>query len=164
MDRRPVDTHTFCQIHFEIDIEMIGDLDAWSVSSLTIGAISDLIFNLGQQSILTQEVPTLLQKLNSQVLFDALYSWQWETGKWPYENEFSLSKFDVKLFNCLPLGTEIFDGEVAYLILNPNKSCRFIWRDYESRSIRERSVDFDYYLNQWDNVRATLISDTNEGA
>ena len=147
------DSHTFCQIDMQIGANEIGDRDAWSVVGLMIGAISDMEFMLSQQLLLNMDISMFLQRLSSQALFEALHSWQWTTGEWAYESDCSLSKYDAKLFNALPLGTEIFDGESAYLILTPGESSRFIWRDYASKSIQEQPVDFKQYLSQWNSTK-----------
>lgn len=47
------------------------------------------------------------------------------------------------------MGTELFDGEKAFLIYNSNNQSRLIWMDNLSKDICEILVDWESYLKQW---------------
>ncbi len=158
LDRNDNDSHTFCQIHFQICGHIIGDIEAWSVASLMVGSISDMLSILKKQSV-PVDIQEFLRQLDKNQLFDLL-----QTGK--LQNCHVAKKtllneiIDFSAFNCLPQATEIFDGERAYLIRISDNSCRLIWRDFISKEVMEEAVGFGEYLGKWELIKAELNGKT----
>lgn len=156
IERRLGHSHIFCQIFCKFDGSTIGNPDEWSIVGLTTGAISDMTSRLRRQTMLEKRSLAYLATLSTDDLFASLYSWQWRDGNWIHQKDCPLPDSSVDDFYALPIGTEIFDGENAYLVFVPGQLSRFVWRDYESKEINERLLDFDAYLNNWESVRTDL--------
>ena len=156
VEHRLGSSHVFCQVSCNIDGLTIGGPDAWSVVGLMAGAISDMTNCLMHQTSLEKKSLDYLARLSADDLFISFYSWQWEDGNWIYQKDCPLPDFSVDNFYALPIGTEVFDGENAYLVFIHGQLSRFIWRDYESKKINEQLLNFDAYLKKWDFVKADL--------
>lgn len=156
VERRLGSSHVFCQVSCNFDELTIGNPDEWSLVSLMTGAISDMTHRLRCQTSLEKKSLEYLARLSTDDLFVSLYSWQWGDGNWIYQKDCPLPDFIVDNFYALPIGTEVFDGENAYLVFIPGQLSRFVWRDYESKKINEQLLDFDAYLNKWESVRTDL--------
>lgn len=148
VDVTPNAPHNFCHISIETPEGVIENPGAWSIVNLVIGSIEDLIRNITAKKRYSELAPWF-SRIENQLLIDYFNEWQWGSGEWKNSNEpppVGLSAID---FFALPIGTELFDGEVAYLFKTSKSLSRLIWIDYETKDIKEISVDFDEYINSW---------------
>jgi hypothetical protein len=109
----------------------IGDSESWTVVELMSSSVNDMLQLLSGQ----RPEPTLFGAASE--VFDSLRVLR------------ESSPVIESMFFALPRSVECFDGEVAYLIRGQCGAGRFIWRDYNSRQIRERKIGFDEYLMDW---------------
>lgn len=157
IDRRPSSPHTFVQLSLRVHDVTFGDPDAWSLDGLVVGAVSRLTERLrAQRGEVSGAMRDFLRALSAEAVFEALHEWAWDTGDWPHEARCPSGGVEVNRFQALPLATEIFAGEHAYLVLEPEGLSRFVWRDPASKAVQERAIDGELYIHQWEALGAAL--------
>jgi hypothetical protein len=154
------DGKRFCKLTLSVGEDSLGNPGAWSMVRLMRGGVKDMLDALSRQAALVVDDKQFLSDLPSKALFDALYSWQWSSGEWAYESECPLTDFNSENFFALPLATEIFDREVAYIVSGSSGKSRFLWREYGSRLVREIELDLNDYLNEWNELCNKMANDS----
>lgn len=156
IDENSTDHRPFCQVELLLDGHSIGDPDAWAIGSLMKSATDDMIRRLALQENVRQNALDHLYTLPSQDLFLYLYEWQWGRGIGELANNAVFAGITPNVLFALPIGTECFDGECAYLISGAAQHGRFIWRDFETKEIFEVHIDKHRYLQQWQSLASRL--------
>lgn len=150
IDRRPSEERAFVQLTLRIGDAAFGDPDAWALGETVARAVGDLIGDLGEQADgIAPPSGDFLRRIEPASLHAALHDWGWGSGEWRYEEDCPLGDLRPDCLLALPEGTEIFDGDSAFLVLNPGGAARLVWRERGSSAIRERAIDGDLYLRQW---------------
>lgn len=147
----------FCQALIATRIGIIGDPDAWALTGLVSGGIGDLLTRLAGQEQM-EEVRSYLARLSAPDLFAALHSWQDGDDNWRTFNNCPHDNFGIDSLIALPQGTELFDGELAFLVRVGADTSRLIWQDYESKDIREMLISFKAYVLEWQTARSLVSS------
>jgi hypothetical protein len=135
----------FCQVRLATAHGDLGDPEAWSVTGLVQRAIDDLTARLTRQPAIRVGDESALS------LFTTRHRWHHDRAR---ASPMRPGR-DPAGFLALPEGTELFDGEIAYLARTSPRA-RLIWRDYATTRIQEIAVDFDAYIECWRTLRATL--------
>jgi hypothetical protein len=156
IDEGAVAHRPFCRVQLLLDDHSFGDPDAWAMGSLMKGEIVDMVRRLTLQENIPQNTLDHFYTLSSQDLFLCLYEWQWGKGRRESDNNAAFAGITPNVFFALPIGTECFDGEFAYLISGSDQQGRFVWRDYETKEIFEVRIDKHGYLQQWQSLASCL--------
>ncbi|MFF2525461.1 hypothetical protein [Streptomyces liangshanensis] len=127
--------HRFCGIRVTAPPDEMGDPGAWAVVRLVQGAIDRMLEELASQPVLHAAAD-----MGAAALFAAAGA-------------------DPRGYCALPEGTELFDGEDAYLVRSDATGARLLWCDYATEELREVAVDFAAYLAAWKAVRDAIGQD-----
>lgn len=146
--------HRFCQVRLSTVHGDIGDHAAWSMVGLVQGAVAHMVERLARQPAVgawrAEEAGPLLA---------ALRAWHWE-GVCPTLMAGAVPADASPADYCaVPMDTEIFDGEVVYLVRTGRAESRLLRWGHAAGEVREIGVDFEVYLARWRALQSALDRD-----